>query len=159
MTRHFRSFPLLLLGLACAWPSAAQSENTKNTGYLDGHWEGVLKVAAAGTRAAYDLAMRLDIEGDKIEVQNLQGDGKWMHILPGQFKLHTNNFNAVAVGMHRSQGDCWDESWVFNVALDNSNQLRTHWSRVVDNIRCLKADSETFSQWADGTLKRDGEAK
>lgn len=115
----------------------------------------MLKVAAVGTTAGYDLAVRLDIEDGKFEVQNLQSDGKWMRIAPGQFKLYPNNFNAVAVGMHRSQGDCWDESWVFNVALDTSNQLLTHWSRVVDNIRCLNAGAQTFSQWAEGTLKRN----
>lgn len=159
MTPRSRILPLLLVALLCAWSGPALSEDAKIAKYLDGHWQGVLKVAAVDAMPAYDFTLRLDIEDGKAEVQTLEANGKWNRIMPGQFKLYTNNFNAVVVGMHRSVGDCWDETWVFNVALDTSNQLRTHWSRMVDNIRCLKADAETFSRWADGTLNVDATAK
>lgn len=133
--------------------SAADAE-TATPHFLDGNWEGTLNWAPPPKEHNEPAGMkvRLHLYGGKAEVFTLGEDRRWKEIKPGKFKAVQYNFDAVIFAIDSSQGDCWDETWSFATALDNSNRLITRFSRVVSNVRCMKPDYESFGAQAAGLM-------
>ncbi|MRW93386.1 hypothetical protein GJ699_25685 [Duganella sp. FT80W] len=132
---------------------AADAEPATSS-YLDGQWEGALRdlEPAAGGKTELELKVRLHIAGKKAQVFTAGEDGKWSEVKPGKFNVFQRNFSAVVLANDSWDGDCWDETWSFTVALDNANQLVTRFGRAVSNVRCMSAKAESFGRARAGVL-------
>lgn len=139
----------MVLAAAMHIASAAAAETT-SAFFLDGKWEGALNRLSTTENGKPPMKVRLHIQGEKAQVFVTNAADAWKEAKAGKFHVAQHNFNAVIFA--NDSGDCWDETWSFAAALDNTNQLVTTFSRVVSNVRCLMPKDESFSSQAGGLL-------
>ena len=140
------------LAMSCLLGPGAFGAEPAATTFLNGDWEGTITEVPPQAERKGDFKIRLRIEGERAQVWLLGESGQWEDIKPGKFKAFQHNFNAVVFANDSWRGDCWDETWTYALALDGANQLLAKYSRVVSNVRCMKATAETFGRQASGML-------